>query len=183
MTTLEDTARLVTYFQAKWPHSELAKLPKRKLTATVKAWRDDFADLSQEAVWAAARHLSSGDRAFPPSPGMVRQKAFDLLDADKGIPSAVEAWGEVQKMFTAHRSQMKWSHPHVEAAVEAMGGFRNMGQEPVDMIASTRARFIQVYEVIAKREREQERMLPEVREAIKALAGKMSGGLLEEGAE
>lgn len=187
MVTRDNVIKILALFEEAWPHS----FPKpgsddemkRKMLLKIQVWHELLADVPAQAVIAAAKSMASGGREFMPTPGQLRQAAFDLLEGPGTVPSAQEAWGEVQENFTRPRSWINWSHQYVEKAVKAMGGFHRMGQEPVAMVASARARFIQTYEIIAKRERQQVRMLPEVREAVKALAAKYSVGLLKEGGE
>ena len=62
----------------------------------------------------------------------------------------------------------------ITRAVEAIGGWRFVCTSPEEMQVSNRARFIAAYETIEKRDRDEIRLLPQVREIVTTLS---AGGL------
>jgi len=143
--------------------------------ATSEAYYQILADVPADQLWAAVRYLGGQAREFPPSAGTIRQTAFDIVEMATGdVPSAIEAWGQVQLAFGMPLERRRdYVHQLTQQAVEAMGGWGRLGQEPLEMAAATRARFAEVYGVLLRRKRDDVRMLPEVRNVIRQIADGM----------
>jgi len=168
MTDPVEFAKITAFLASLYPNFRLNR-------ATNEAYYQILADVPAENLWAAVRHLGSQNREFPPSAGTIRQTAFDLAEMATGnTPTAIEAWGQVQQVWGRPlESRIDYVHPLTQRAVEAMGGWTRLGQEPLEMAAATRARFAEVYGVLLKREQEDVRMLPEVRDMIRQIADGM----------
>lgn len=198
MATRKEITQVMAFLASFWPNSVEARAvddPAQadRLRRYVDAWHAVVGDLPAEDLMLAARHLASQPREFFPPAGVVRSTFFELQEDGNGdVPSPVEAWGQVEKLLSlpvawrngpVHPSvqgEVEQIHPLTREAVEAMGGLHRLGQEPVDMVASTRARFVQVYEVILARKRRDAQMLPDVREAIGLLGEGPGSGVMGE---
>jgi hypothetical protein len=86
--------------------------------------------------------------------------------------TAHEAWGEVTRKIgsVGYMREPEFEDPLTYRAVEAIGGWRRLCHSQESMMASNRARFIEAFEKLRAQEREDARMLPQVRE----VAGKLS---------
>ena len=139
---------------------------------TIEVYYQILADLPLDLVKAAILQLVSDDSPWCPAAGQIRSRAFDLLDRQAGVPTAWDAWAEITKWFGAHsddRSLPDFSHPLVRQTVDAVGGWRVLCMST--NIVADRARFVQAYEAMAKRERAQSRMLPQVRDVLELVSG------------
>ena len=111
-------------------------------------------------------------KTFFPSIAEIRAAAAEVMARATGLPSAGEAWGEVQQLIKDEGWRNNYtpvfSHPAVSKVVGYMGGWETLcGSE--NQIAD-RARFIQSYEIEAQREREDVQFLPETHDQIRKLA-------------
>lgn len=164
-----------------------AWFPRWVLSAeSTEAYYAILSDLPPELLQAAALEWGSKDTPWPPSAGQLRAVAFDLLERREGIPTAGEAWAEVLKHINLYAppSVSDFSNPLVHRALQAIGGNRAVCMAQEDVIGVTRAHFRKAYQALRARERDEQRMLPQVREIIRALpqtvqmkmlAEKMSG--------
>ena len=155
--------KILAALAALWPRFKLE-------TATIDAYYAILGDLNARLLEAATLQIGSEARPFFPAAGELRQCAFDLLDRQAGIPTAWDAWAEVSKRFGTHghASLPEFSHPLIKRTVDGVGGWRELCMSTNNV--ADRARFVQAYEALARRERMQFRMLPEVHEVIKRLA-------------
>lgn len=138
----------------------------------IRTWYAILGDLEPDLLKAAVLQIASENRPFLPAPGEVRQCAFDLVERHSNFPTAWDAWAEVTKRFGTHghASLPEFSHPLIKRTVDGVGGWRELCMS-TNAIAD-RARFVQAYETLAKRERAQVRMLPEVRTIVEIVSGK-----------
>ena len=148
---------------------------------TIEAYVIALADLDPLSLEAAIFHLLSQPLRFMPSAGTIRHSAFDLQAGNGGPPSAYEAWGMVGTAIKAGAGypvagvyQAPDVHPLVEKTVNYIGGWRHLAAS--ENYTADRARFIDAYNQVREREVEQVRMLPQVREQLKALADRLSIG-------
>lgn len=94
-------------------------------------------DVIQEAVY---RVLSTWEKSSVlPTPGVIRRHALDVLAKREGLPTAEEAWMEIRQAVARYGVRgepldgggygpIRWSHPVVGQAVEAMGGAGYLSQ-------------------------------------------------------
>ncbi len=143
------------YLAMLFPNFELSE-------PVVAAYLTILGDLPAEMVQRAAQQLGTEKRAFFPAAGEIRQAAFDLEETAEDIPSAYEAWGQV-------KGTIPGCHPLTSQAMKALGGWNAWGQSDISDEMSWRARFIGAYETLLKRERDQQRMLPGVRDYVAKL--------------
>jgi len=137
-------------------------------------------DLDGDLLMQVAAHLISTATFFP-SAGEIRRACFHLAEVGLGIPNAQDAWAEVSAMtrkgfyrqvdggwYEARPPRDEdWSHPIIQMAVNAVGGW--IALRSSENVVADRARFIQAYDIYQTRYREQERMLPAVREVVEQL--------------
>ena len=142
---------------------------KTRLAEMATAYHLILGDLDATALMRVAVHLGSTQTFFPAA-GEIRRAYFNLQEIAQGIPSADEAWSEVKGLFAQGFSRYNpprpddLSHPRIYKALEGIGGWLAFCNSSND--AADRARFIQAYETHTKREREEVRMLPQVRELV-----------------
>jgi len=174
--TDEEFLQVMTFLSASYPRHQLTD-------ETLEAYRAIVGDLDVALFRAAALQIASRDSPWFPSAGQLRQAAFRLLEREAGVPDAGTAWGEVCKLIreVGHWGVPEYSHPLIGAAVDGIGGWADLCKN--DNKVADRARFLQVYEVMATRERETVAMLPPVREAIAQLAGAWERKRLEAGSD
>jgi hypothetical protein len=140
---------------AEYPNTTLTK-------ANYKAYVLVLQDLPLDLVVAACRVIATEDREFFPPAGVIRDRAVKLIMQQRDVPDSYEAWRQIKKGgYNAH--------PLAKKAIDALGGQGAFGQSDIDDEPSWRARFIQAYETIAKRETDDIRMLPEVKDFVKQL--------------
>ena len=138
-----------------------------------------LSDLDGDLLQQVAAHLI-GTQTFFPAAGEIRRAAFHLCEIGTGVPSAQDAWAEVSVKirsgfyYVADGGYYQarppnpddWSHPLVQQAVDAVGGWVALRRS--ENTTADRARFLQAYEAYLVREREGVRMLPGVRQAVAA---------------
>ena len=148
-------AKTLGYLAMLYPNFQLAK-------PTIDAYLTILSDLPAEMVQPAAQQLGTEKRAYFPSAGEIRQAAFDLQETAEEIPSAYEAWGQIKGTYPGY-------HALTKRALDTLGGNEAWGNSLVTEEMSWRARFIAAYETLLKRERDQQRMLPGVRDYVAQL--------------
>jgi hypothetical protein len=149
-----------------------AAFPRFQMTpATIEAYYLILADMPQGLVKAAMLQLVGDDSPWFPSAGQIRAAAFRLVEEERGDKSGGEAWGEVMAAVGKYGyvRTPEFSDPLIGDCVSAVGGWLVLCTSPIDTIHTTRARFIQSYEILQDRQKRQERMLPAVREVVKRL--------------
>lgn len=137
--------------------------------ATVSAYCLQLHDIDAEVLRAAAAHCASTGGDFFPSVSRLRDAAFAIIENSMGIPCAADAWGEVSRALRKASPTRcpTFSHPAVKRAVDGVGGWYGLCLS--ENAAADRARFLEAYEQIVARDREQRRMLPEVRQLAQRL--------------
>jgi hypothetical protein len=146
----------------------LARLyPNYNLTPeTIEAYALVLGDVPPDLLRMAAINLAGQAREFFPPAGVIRAAAFELVEQVDSVPSAGEAWGEVCAVWRGRKREEL--HPLIHRAVEAMGGWKQLGLSENPM--ADRAHFLKVYDVLLERKRADVRMLPQVKQHVAALA-------------
>jgi len=178
-----DIERIVGILIAAYP-VQVGKLPVDRIAAMIEAYHIVLHDLPADVLERAVEHCISS-HTFCPAAAELRAAAFGLSEWARRIPTAQDAWAELTraqgKGFWQEQEQggyvprlptaEDWSHPLVQQALEGIGGWAAFRMS--DNVAADRARFIQAYEVYLRRAQEEERMLPEVRQAVGQLADRL----------
>lgn len=115
---------------------------------------------------AVLKHISTSK--WFPTIAELRQAATEIVLQSEGQLSGPEAWGLVLREV---RRVGHWRSPNlqpvVRQAVDAIGGWRNICFSA--NITADRARFIEAYTILRKREALRLQQLPAVGEAVEAL--------------
>ena len=113
------------------------------------------------------KHISTSK--WFPTIAELRQAATAIVLQTEGRLSAPEAWGDVQREV---RLVGHWRSPSLQPlvgkAVSAIGGWQHICID--ENITADRARFIEVYTILCKREAQRVQQLPQVTEAQGSLA-------------
>ncbi len=156
MASQETIAEIFSLLTAQWPKDQATKL-------TLKVYELVLADIPDDVLRAAVVQLLT-QATFRPTAAEVRKAAFDLMRGSQ--TSALEAWGEVKRMVGTPEEERIWSTPLILKALECLGGLAAFGFSLLEDEASWRARFCEAYETLAKRERTEMLMLPQVRALV-----------------
>ena len=163
MASREEIAKILGGLALLYPRFKLEK-------ATIAAYCRILADIPGGVLDAAALNLA-GTNTFFPAAAELRKAAFKLMEKAQDVPGAWDAWAEVVKSFGPYghyRGAPEWSHPLIGKAVDAIGGYVALCHS--DNPIADRARFVQAYEALLKRSRDDVQMLPEVRQVVQQLA-------------
>ncbi len=172
MMTRKDMAQILAVLGVSYPRQAI-RADVLKLTTTV--WLDLLGDIPLDQIKLAVHHHCTNSQWFP-SVAEIRQAAFDLGESESDRLTAGDAWAEVQDQMRhgGHWDAPQFSHPRIQQAVDAIGGWRNVCTADMGAMTADRARFIQMFERYEQRERTDRRMLPAVREFVgqrRALTG------------
>jgi hypothetical protein len=168
--TRDEFSRCVALIRAYWPHGT-----GTWTTEAVEAWESLLLDLDARQVAAAIQVLATEGREWPPPPGVVRQRACDLVSP---LPSADEAWGEIRVQLARVGSsrgtqdwssgvtvEPVWSHPLIGVVADRFG-WDALCQSSNEM--ADRAHFLRVWEQVSGRERSAAALPPAARQALAA---------------
>ena len=141
-------------------------MTEKDLLVAVPIWHDLLSDLDFDLLRAAVQNHCTSSKWFP-SVAELRDAAFELAESDADKITPGEAWAEVKSAIAAGSSayyskSRTWSSPLVEKAFCAIGGwdyyrYALSSAEPAD-----RARFIEAFQDLRTRGRQQGRMLPQL---------------------
>jgi hypothetical protein len=111
--------------------------------ATLHTWTHLLGDFSEDALRGAmVAHVRSSK--FPPSVAEIVEQA--RLQSASDDPTAGEAWAEVTQVVRyTDPSEVRWSHPRIGAAVDAIGGYHTLANAQAGDRTANRARFIEAY--------------------------------------
>lgn len=132
-------------------------------TALMKVWGMAFEDIPDDLLGAAvADHVTNSQ--WWPKPSELRERAHALQRRVSGELSALEAWGIVKASYRAG-GMLAWeAAPEVvRRALDCLGGRQAFGQSELDDEPSWRARYVEAYNTLLKREREDREQHPLVR--------------------
>ena len=162
MASHDTVLRMFSLLTANWPTYTWNE-------ATVAVYEECLSDLPDNVLEAATLSVI-GSATFFPKIGELRGAALDIVLANEGLPSVLEAWQAVKHNVTASVRHQSWPHPFVKKAIDMLGGLSEFGASEVEMEASWRKEFIRAYETLTKRQRDDAIMLPSVRAVIQQLA-------------
>lgn len=136
--------------------------PKDNLLSTkaqMDWWYELLGDLPLQAAMTALKKYALSNK-FPPTISEIRWYAADLIE-DR-IPTADEAWGEVNKAirrfgYMREREALDSLSAPVRRTVECIG-FQNICQSPFDQVNTLKAQFRGAYEAEYKRSVEVHKM-------------------------
>lgn len=147
--TREEWNKIAAYLVAAWPHAE-------PTDETLDAWFDAVEDLDPQDALTAARAIQRDGREFPPTGGMIRQKAIELAtpaaDWSRGYELAMT--NPCSYAYNAAEA-LDWLQARDPVAARAVSRYGvaswAMGS---DMPEASRAQFRQIYELAAREARD-----------------------------
>lgn len=131
-------------------------------------------DLELDEIRAAViACCSEPGRAFAPSVGEIRGAAMDLRKQSRGVPSALEAWGEVHRqiIMTGHTGTPQFSNPLIGNLVRRFG-WNNLCMSENEMV--DRAHFIKAYDLAVEEELRYEMQPPMIKAYIEQASGRLN---------
>lgn len=168
--TRDEFSRCLALIRSYWPHGTSSWH-----TDAIQAWESLLLDLDANLVAATIQVLATEGREWPPPPGVVRQRASQLVSA---LPSSDQAWGEVREQVrrvgssrgtenwtTRTVSEPTWSHPLIGEVADRLG-WDSLCQSTNEM--ADRAHFLKLWEHAAAHQRTTEAMPPAARAALAA---------------
>jgi hypothetical protein len=147
---------------AAYPNANVA-------AATLAVYMRTLADLEDDLLDAAAADCITRCVFFP-TVAELRHAAAQVAKLRFGAPSAGEAWEEVVSGFRYGHGDTGWSHPWIESAIRQVGGWYNLRMSENQV--ADRARFLEAYRELEKREAYDAVTLPQVKELSLRLSGK-----------
>lgn len=154
MATDSETTRALTVLAAAYPRFDLPE-------ATIKIYQRLLADLDFDLLKAATLQCATMCKFFP-TVAEIRDAAVEIQTMTEGLPTAIEAWGEVltaMRRVGGGRSQPIFSHPMIDKLVSEFGWGALCTSEHS---FADRARFMDAYADMLKSTRRRSQMLPEV---------------------
>jgi hypothetical protein len=139
---------------AAYPNANVA-------AATLAVYMRTLADIEDDLLDAAAADCITRCVFFP-TVAEIRHAAAQVAKLRFGAPSAGEAWEEVTRGFRDGHDASGWSHPWIESAIRQSGGWYSLRMSENQV--ADRARFLEAYKEIEKREAYDSVTLPQVRE-------------------
>jgi hypothetical protein len=157
MSSKQDIMKIMGVISAAYPNFTPSE-------QTVEVYWQILSDIPADELKAATLHcISESGRKFAPSVGELRGAVGELRSLTDGIPLPADAWREASDSSGKGKP---WSHPLVEKAAQAAGGWYNLSHS--ENVAADRARFLQFYESYVVRARNDASMLPDVRHYIES---------------
>lgn len=185
MSDIRTIANMLKEIQASYPNWKADE-------DTVKVWTVYLQDMDNDLLVTAVRKfISSSDHAFPPSIPEIRGEAAEIRRQVIGIPSAYEAWQDLQAAGSGTKKRIlpgnvietieyRFLHPLVKA-VSVQLGWPDRFPGSLDQEMADRSHFIKAYDATLRQAIEAETQLPAVtgyiegaRQQMKALSEGMS---------
>jgi hypothetical protein len=178
-TSKESISEILIVLAAAYPRFTLTK-------DTMTAYIAMLKDMDPETLKAAAFQCASNSSFFP-SVFEIRQAAAEIQRKAENIPTAYEAWDDLNNAGNGYRKmailkadgyeshyeietkEYEWLHPLVKRVAEQLGWPRNF---PGDNLSTDRAHYFKAYEQELSNYLNDRRMLPEVRGYIESLQSK-----------
>lgn len=145
-------------------------------------WKQLLSDIPCDALKAATLDFISKSKWFP-SVAELRDASFGFIHRANGDEhDAFSGWQEALKnsriwypgLSPAFSKPVVWDDPRARMAVNSIGGLRAIKFSEERQLAWLQAQFVRAYNVIEKRDIDDERMLPQVRELIDRMSLSLS---------
>jgi hypothetical protein len=170
MANRQDMEKIFKYLIGAYPNFSI---PDVTLEVYAEFLKDLDADVLEEAIKMVVVTCK-----FFPSIAEIRSACADLVARSTGLPSAIDAWGEVLEKI--HRygntrlggSVPEFSHPLIANLVRRFG-WNDLCLSENEI--ADRARFLEAYEHAAKEARTNVQILPETHQAIENMARVSTG--------
>lgn len=159
MSNKSTVIRLMGFMALAWPRYEIRE-------GSSAVYYEMLKDIPDDTLETAAKHLATTCTFFP-SIAEWRKAAFDILLNKPGLPSAYEAWeivcNEIRRVGSYR--QPEFDQPLVKRAVDILGWRELCLSESPEF---DRAHFFKIYDSLLSRADEDNRLLPDVRQAMQA---------------
>lgn len=136
--------------------------------ALVSLWESMLSDVDFETAKMAVQKYML-ESVYPPTVADIRSRVADFTTPRE--KTGIEAWGEVKRAIRLHGSyNEKKAMDSLTGATKKVVeyiGFKTLCMSENEM--ADRAHFLKVYDTVAKRDREDALLLPEMRETFNRL--------------
>lgn len=140
----------------------------------VKLYYSVLSHVDVELFKIAAKEVIANETFFP-KPAQLKDMINKLACKQAGLVSAEEAWAEVQSRLGGGRDHTpEFSNELILKSVNAIGGWRNLSNYPLDDFKTIRPQFMKMYNSYLTRTKEDFALLPETNDYIKKLTGQIS---------
>lgn len=164
MATSEDVQKVWVMLIAAYPYYAKEQQPEQ-LRLTLKLYQRMLADVDMQVLQAATLQHIASNKFFP---AIAELRGMCGTVAVPQLPTAMEGWGEVIDALADVRyyryadgfHALPQFSPITQKVVDAMGFHTLSASEDG---TADRARFLQAYEVMARRMADNQALLPEVR--------------------
>ena len=186
MATAETVSKVWKMLTRAYPDHAGKHLAGAEAVETMRLYQRILGDVPDTALEAACiDHIASSQ--WWPKAAELRERCVSLLLNEKGLLTAPEAWGMVQRRLRVPDHTIIAGVEYVrrpcdeltERAIEAVGGWSYLRRS--EDIVPDRARFLQAYTDIAARERRRAGEHPMVTEARLSLAERRQMEALSDG--
>lgn len=154
MSTRDEVIKIMGVMVHAYPSFELKQ-------ETIKIYTQMLSDIPAEILEASARQIMAEMKFFP-SVAEWRDMAHKLT-RDTSEPNAFEAWQEViQKIRDVGQYRKpEFSHPLIQKSVDCLGWMHLCMSESIEY---DRSQFYKIYDAFSKRNDEDKKLLPAVKE-------------------
>lgn len=177
--TFDETKTILTLLQTEYPQS-FAKMDERMMAMKLRLWAAEFEHDAYKAVYAVVRAIiSAGNREFAPNIGVIREKLKSYsLD---GELTEQEAWALVSKAISngiyGYAEEYAKLPQEIQQAVgepEQLKRWAVMDENDVQSVVASN--FQRSFRAIVSRNRELEKIPPDVRNLLTGIGNKMMIG-------
>jgi hypothetical protein len=177
MAEIKDIFKLTAMLSAAYPNWNVTEF-------TNEVYYQDLKDIPTDVLFVAAQHCRTStarDQRFAPSAGEIRAAAGEIKRQVQGVPSGLEAWGELLHVPTDEQIKSvtdekdeedrviievrtyQWSHPLVRKVAFMMGFPRFPDWESESF---ERTAFLKAYEIELQNYLKQDNQPQEVKNFI-----------------
>jgi hypothetical protein len=169
MMTQKEIANLVGLATANFPNMQ-----DKDMRPTANLWLKLLGDIPYEIAENALLKVLSTAKYFP-TVAEIREAAISLTTQE--TPSAIEGWGELMVAVRRHgyygaEAALDSLSPITRKVAEMIGWAEICHCEEIDVL---RGQFRMAYEQYAKREKEAQVLLPELRGLLKPIIKELTG--------
>lgn len=144
-----------------------AAFPTDMTEPQIVLYEEYLTDIEDDDLKRAIDECIATCRFFPRI-AEIREKAAENAARRSGIPSAADAWAEVQHEIRAKGFYQapEFSHPLVREAMLAVGGWAHLTGPDEPNIETVRAQYMRIYDAMLKRVKDDRMLLPGTRKWI-----------------
>ena len=175
---MAETLKLLTIIGSAYRNFEV---PQTEEDMKLHTWHKMLKDLGFNLAQASVqKHIA--ENKYPPSISEIREQAVEVENYEEGRLTAGEAWGKVIQAvrdYGYYREQEALdSLPEKAAKTAEALGWQSICDAKEEGVA--RGQFLKIYKQIAERDRQDDKLPGETREAIKQLTSEVVSEVPEE---